>query len=105
MSELLTGLQGVLCQMDDILVFGKDEAEHDQRLDAVLKRIEEAGATLNPQKCEFRKDKLTFLGHIIDADGIRADPEKTEAIRKMSPPTSVSELRRFLGMATQKVHP
>ena len=101
MSELLTGLQGVLCQMDDILVFGKDQAEHDQRLEAVLRRIEDASVTLNPQKCEFNKDKLTFLGHVIDAEGISADPEKTEAIRKMSPPTSVSELRRFLGMANQ----
>ena len=101
MSELLTGLQGVLCQMDDILVFGKDQAEHDQRLEAVLRRIEDASVMLNPQKCEFNKDKLTFLGHVIDAEGISADPEKTEAIRKMSPPTSVSELRRFLGMANQ----
>ena len=101
MSELLTGLQGVLCQMDDILIFGKDQSEHDQRLEAVLRRIEDAGATLNPQKCEFSRDKLTFLGHVIDAEGIRADPEKTEALRKMSPPTSVPELRRFLGMANQ----
>ena len=98
MSELLTGLQGVLCQMDDILIFGKDQSEHDQRLEAVLRRIEDAGATLNPQKCEFSKDKLTFLGHVIDAEGIRADPEKTEALRKMSPPTSVPKLRRFLGL-------
>ena len=45
--------------------------------------------------------EITFLGHIIDAEGIRVDPEKTEAIRKMSPPTSVSELRRFMGMTNQ----
>ena len=59
------------------------------------------GVTLNPQKCEFSKDKLTFLGHVIDAEGIKADPEKTEALRKMSPPTSVPELRRFLRKANQ----
>ena len=101
MSELLAGLKGFQCLVDDILVFGKDQAEHDQRLDAVLRRIEEAGVTLNQQKCEFSKDELTFLGHIVDAKGIRADPEKTEAIRNMSPPTSIPELRRFLGMANQ----
>ena len=101
MSELLTGLQGVQCQMDDILVFGKDEAEHDSRLQAVLQRIEDAGVTLNPEKCEFKKKELTFLGHIIDPEGIRADPEKTVAIRKMHPPTSVPELRRFMGMVNQ----
>ena len=53
--------------MDDILIFGKDQTEHDQRLEAVLRRIEKAGVTLNPQKCEFSKNKLTFLGHVIDA--------------------------------------
>ena len=101
MSELLAGLEGVLCQMDDILVFGRDQAEHDRRLIAVLTRIEEAGATLNPQKCEFSQTTLKFLGHIIDSEGIRADPEKTDAIMKMSPPTSVPELRRFMGMVNQ----
>ena len=83
-SEILTGLQGTLCQMDDILVFGKDQAEHDARLVAVLTRIEEAGGTLNPQKCEFSRDNLKFLGHVIDSSGIRADPDKTAAITKIS---------------------
>ena len=101
MSELLSGLEEVLCQMDDVLIFGKDEVEHDRRLEAALRRIQDAGATLNPQKCEFRKRKITFLGNVIDKNGITADPEKTEALRRMSTPTNVSELRRFLGMANQ----
>ena len=101
MSDLLTGLQGVLCYMDDILVFGQDHAEHNQRLEAVLRRVEEAGATLNPSKCEFNKNTLTFLGNVIDANGIRADPAKTEAVQEMQTPTSVSGVRRFLGMANQ----
>ena len=101
MSELLTGLQGVLCHMDDVLFFGKDHAEHNQRLEAVLRRVEEAGATLNPSKCEFNKNTLTFLGNVIDANGIRADPAKTEAVEEMQTPTSVSGVRRFLGMANQ----
>lgn len=87
--------------MDDILVFGKDQAEHDKHLDAVLRRIQEAGVTLNPANCEFNEKSLTFLGHVIDQQGIRADPEKTEAIRKMNPPSSVSVLRRLLGMENQ----
>lgn len=101
MSEILAGLEGVLCQMDDVLIFGRTQAEHDRRLEAVLTRIEKAGVTLNPQKCEFSKNKLTFLGHVIDANGITADPEKTKAIVEMDPPTNVPELRRFLGMANQ----
>ena len=67
--------------MDDVLVFGRDQTEHDTRLKAVLKRIASAGATLNPEKCEFSRRKLTFLGHVIDETGIQADPEKTSAIR------------------------
>ena len=101
MSELLTGLQGVLCHMDDILVFGRDDTEHNQRLEAVLKRVEEAGATFNLSKCEFNRNTLTFLGNVIDANGIRADPSKTEAIREMQPPTLLPAVRRFLGMANQ----
>ena len=93
MSEILAGPEGVLCQMDDVLIFGKDQTEHDQRLEAALMHIEKAGATLNPQKCEFSKNKLTFLGHVIDADGITADPDKTKAIVEMSPPKNVPELR------------
>ena len=87
--------------MDDVLVFGRDQAEHDTRLTAVLKQVESAEATLNPEKCEFSRKSLKFLGHIIDANGIRADPEKTAAIREMKPPTNVSKLRRFMGMVNQ----
>ena len=54
-----------------------------------------------PTKCEFSKNKLTFLGHVIDIDGIRAYPTKTKAITEMSSPTSTTELKRFLGMANQ----
>ena len=101
MSEILRGLDGVVCQMDDVLVFGRDQAEHDTRLTAVLKQIESAGATLNPDKCEFSCRRLKFLGHLIDGTGIQADPEKTAAIREMKAPSTVSELRRFMGMVNQ----
>ena len=101
MSRILSGLDGVLCQMDDVLVFGRDQSEHDARLTAVLTRIEAAGATLNRDKCEFGKSKLKFLGHLIDEKGIQADPDKTAAIRDMQPPSNVPELRRFMGMANQ----
>ena len=75
-----------MCQMDDVLVFGTDEDEHDKRLTAALERIEKAGVTLNPDKCEFNKKTVKFLGHLVDANRIRADPEKTSAILKMEPP-------------------
>ena len=77
--------------MDDVLIFGKDQTEQDQQVKAALQRIKKATLTLNPQKCEF--SKLTFLGHIIDANGITADPKKTKGIVEMSPPTNVPELQ------------
>ena len=101
MSAILSDLLGVLCQMDDILVFGRNTAEHNQRAEAVLKCIQGAGVTLNKDKCEFGKSRLSFLGHIIDHDGIHADPAKTTAILTMSSPTSVPELRRCMGMINQ----
>ena len=101
MSNLLDGLAGVLCLMDDILIFGKDQKEHDARLTAALKRIQAAGVTLNKDKCEFNKTSLTFLGHTIDEKGILPDPQKTEAISKMTSPKSTTELRRFMGMVNQ----
>lgn len=101
MSQVLSGLSGVLCLMDDVLVFGRDKQEHNLRLTAVLKRIQEAGVTLNVSKCEFEKTQLKFLGHVVDQDGIRADTDKTSAIESMKPPTTVPEMRRFMGMVNQ----
>ena len=78
--------------MDDILVFGDTYEQHDQRLEAVLKRIEDNCVTLNIEKCEFAKEKIQFL---------EADPSKVEAITQMEAPTNISELLRFLGMVNQ----
>ena len=93
MSAILSGLPGVVCQMDDVLVFGADQAEQDTRLSAALNRIKASGATLNPEKCEFSKSSVKFLGHIVDGNGIAADPDKTKALEQMKSPTNVSELR------------
>ena len=61
MSESLTGLKGTLCVIDDILIIGKTQEEHDERLIAALERIQQVGITLNKEKCEFSKDKVTYL--------------------------------------------
>ena len=101
MTKILTGLPGVLCLMDDVLVFGSNTDEHDERLKAALNRIQSAGVTLNPEKCEFRKSQLKFLGHVVNQHVIQADPDKVSAILQMKPPTNITELRRFMGMVNQ----
>ena len=100
MSHMLEGMEGVTCHMDDILVHGTDQTQHDTRVRAVLQRLQAAGLTLN-NKCEFSKTSIKSLGHVIDASGIRADSSKTAAIAHFPAPTTVAELQRFLGMVNQ----
>ena len=66
MNQVLSSLPGVLCLIDDILVYGRNIQEHNERLKAVLNRIQSAGITLNQAKCEFGKETIKFLGHIIN---------------------------------------
>ena len=70
MSDILTDIPGVVCMMDDILIHGKTREEHDVHLRDVLNRLQDAGMTLNKEKCQFALTSLKFLGHIIDSDGI-----------------------------------
>jgi hypothetical protein len=97
MSQILSGVPGVICDIDDVLISGATQQEHDERLHSVLQRLQDAGVTLN-EKCVFSTDTVKFLGHIISAEGIRVDPTKVDAITNFPRPTNVPELRRFLGM-------
>ena len=101
MSQALDGLDGVVCLMDDILVYGSNQEEHDARLLAVLNRLRETGITLNGNKCQFSKKSVKFLGHVLSGDGITSDPDKVAAIQKIKDPTDKTAIRRFLGMANQ----
>ena len=96
MSTMLEGLQGVLCLMDDVLVYGQDQEDHDKKLEAVLQIVQSAEVT--PDKCEFSRDQLKFLGHIINKDG---DPAKIQAILNLPPPSNIPQMRQFVGMINQ----
>ena len=100
MRKLLEGLKGVVCLMDDVLVFGATNDEHDIRLVAVLERLETAGVTLNPAKCEFSRDSVKFLGHMVDKDGIQAEQARRQRSSKWKR-HATSEVRRFMGMVNQ----
>ena len=97
MTHILAGVPGVIVDIDDVLIGGKGNAEHDERLRQVLERMKEAGVTLN-EKCELATKKIKFLGHIITPEGISIDPEKVQAVADMPAPTDVPSLRRLLGM-------
>ena len=98
MDKELSGIEGVKCRMDDILIIGKDQAEHDKRLKQVLDRLVERKLTLNLEKCLFSQSRLQYLGQIIDSDRIRKDPSKIKAITDMAEPQNIADLRRFLGL-------
>ena len=98
-EEILTGLPGCKNISDDIIVFGATTAEHDQNLYGVLTRLQQHDVRLNKEKCSFSKSEVTFYGHIFSSEGLRADPEKIEAITNMSVPEDVSEVKSLLGMA------
>ncbi|KAL8622977.1 hypothetical protein ACOMHN_027098 [Nucella lapillus] len=98
MKETLAGLEGCEAIMDDTIVYGRTEEEHDRRLQAVLKRIEDSGLKLNKEKCHFKKAEVKYFGHIISSAGIRPDPEKVKAITDMPAPTCIAELRTVCGM-------
>jgi hypothetical protein len=98
MCQLLEGLEGTHVIMDDVLIHGKTEEEHDARLNQALKRIENSGLKLNRAKCQFKQSQLKYFGHVISHDGIKPHEAKVKAINELPTPTNVSELRRAVGM-------
>ena len=101
MEEKLEVLEGVECQIDDVLVHGETQQIDDERLQAVLKRLAESNITLNLDKCEFSKSEVKGLGNIVRVNGISPDPEKIEAIVNLPAPKNIREVRSFLGMVNQ----
>ncbi|XP_054871220.1 uncharacterized protein K02A2.6-like [Amphiprion ocellaris] len=99
MSVILNGLPGVVCHMDDILIWGQDQQEHNTRLHTVLNKLQEAG--LNMEKCELSKQEVKFLRHVLSAEGVQPDPDKIRAVKEMKEPSNVSEVCSFLGMVNQ----
>ena len=100
MEAILSDIPGCIVYVDDILVSGKNDAEHLENLERVLNRLQEAGMKLKPSKFHFMLNEITYLGHQISASGITPTPEKVEALKNAKPPTSVSELQSFIGSAT-----
>ena len=85
--------------IDDILVYSRDEQEHEQHLKIVLQTLREKKLYAKLSKCDFWLKEISFLGHIVSAEGVRVDPVKIEAVVNWKPPRSVTEVRSFLGLA------
>nr|GEV31636.1 putative reverse transcriptase domain-containing protein [Tanacetum cinerariifolium] len=85
--------------IDDILIYSKDEKDHEENLKAILELLKKQESYAKFFKCEFWIPKVQFLGHLIDSQGIHVDPTKIESIKEWASPESPTETRQFLGLA------
>ena len=102
MEKVLAGLPLTvrLIYLDDILVPGHTFTDHTKNLRMVLLRLREAKLKLSPKKCVLFQRQVKFLGHIVSEAGVATDPEKLRAVHPWPRPSTVSEVRRFLGLCS-----
>ena len=100
MQAVLHGFSGnqVVIYIDDILILGKTLEEHLDLVERVLSTLEKAGMKVKPSKCSWFQEEVTFLGHIVGRSGIKKSPEYTKSISDFPQPTTVKELRSFMGL-------
>ncbi|GJZ93429.1 putative reverse transcriptase domain-containing protein [Tanacetum coccineum] len=92
----------VIVFIDDILIYSKDEKEHEEHLKAILELLKEEKLYAKFSKCEFWIPKVQFLGHVIDSRGIHVDPSKIESIKDWASLKTPTEIRQFPVLAGSK---
>lgn len=104
MDKVLLGCKGTVCFFDDILVTGTSPEKHLRNLKEVFNRLRDAGFRLNLSKCVFFQERVNYLGHIIDSEGLRKDESKVEAIVKVPRPTDVAGVQSYIGLVNYYGH-
>ena len=99
MFRIFGDIPHCLNQRDDILLGGRDDAEHTNVLRTVLQRARDHGITFNKEKCQFGKEQIEFFGHVFTKDGLKPSPDKVRAIKECGVPENKEAVRSFLGMA------
>ena len=102
MEGVLVGLtwKSTIPYLDDKIILSRTADEHVARLREVFQRFKDANLKINLLKCEFFRQHVPFLGHVLSPDGIQTDPAKTSALRQYLIPTSVTEVKSFLGLCS-----
>ncbi len=88
----------VVVYLDDILVYSRSAAEHEQHLKTVLATLRQHRFYAKMSKCAFNKPEVAYLGHIVGRYGLRMDPKKVAVVRDWPTPRTAAELRSFLGL-------
>lgn len=101
MDNILLGIQNERClvYMDDIIIYSPTIHEHISRLTEVFKRLRKANLKIQPDKCEFLRKEVAYLGHLITQDGVKPNPSKIDCIRNFPEPKTQKEIKSFLGLA------
>ena len=97
-DQALKGIPGMVKLVDDILIFAEDEDTLYRRVREVLQRCRSHGITISRKKLQIGRE-VPFAGYVVSGEGVRPDPERTEAISQFPRPQSRTELRSFLGLA------
>ena len=104
MADALAGLDGIKVFIDDILVYGSGDnlqeamIDHDKKVEQLFRRLKALNIKLNPEKVQYKKSQLKYMGHVISSEGVQIDEDKIRAIQEIKEPTNVKELRTLLGM-------
>ena len=106
LDSLYIGLPGVTGIADDMVIFGRNEEEHDRNLVLFLEITRKNGLILNKKKLQFKKEEVSFFGHRWNSTGISPDPKKTESILRMVFPPNKDTMHSFLGLVNfpQLIH-
>jgi transposase InsO family protein len=102
-KQALEGIQGIFGIADDILCVGYGDTieeattDHDKHLESLLQRCRDVNLKLNRKKAKLRLTEVKYVGHILSANGVKADPDKIKVIQDMPRPTCVKEVQRFTG--------
>ena len=98
LDSVYIGLPGVTGIADDMVIFGRNEEEHDRNLILFLEATRKNGLILNKRKLQFKKEEVSFFGHRWNSTGISPDPKKTESILRMEFPPDKETMHSFLGL-------
>lgn len=101
MDRVLSGLQGIelFVYLDDIVIYASSLTEHNRKFNKLAERLRNANLRLQPDKCEFLRKEVSYLGHTISEQGIKPDPNKISAVKNFPRPKNAKNIKQFLGLA------